>query len=277
MGNQLRESSSGERILSVLFEHMGRSRYDKRTAVCATSDPVSRVVFVIAAVRLMRNVFAASARLHHRISEWVWETSYGVRTSGFARPADVNVRDSDANEYAPSPYRVTKRLIRELPAKARDGAFIDYGCGRGRVVVVAASFPFRRVIGVELSSELSNEARENVVRCRIARRAPVEIVTANASTYMIDDDVTTVYLYNPFRAATLHQVLNQLADSLQRCRRDMWIVACHPKHFEAARTPRLRLKQVACGIVRHPTVAWSVFHVFGVAVPHVVDQFGSGG
>jgi len=67
----------------------------------------------------------------------------------------------------------------------RDYAFIDLGCGKGRVTTVASEFPFREVIGVELSTALAATARANAAT--VARRFPdrpqVTIAAANVVNF----------------------------------------------------------------------------------------------
>ena len=61
-------------------------------------------------------------------------------------------------------------LRRILPAREVEphDVFLDIGCGMGRAVYqAAANYPFKRVIGVELSHELTQAARRNIERNRI--------------------------------------------------------------------------------------------------------------
>jgi hypothetical protein len=75
--------------------------------------------------------------------------------------------------------------------------FVEFGCGKGRVVLDAARrYRFRRVIGVELSPDLSAVARRVVAsengnpRCH-----DVRIETADATAFEIPDDMTYAYFY----------------------------------------------------------------------------------
>ena len=56
----------------------------------------------------------------------------------------------DREIYVPSPWYVLPRALRYLGVSDHD-TFVDFGCGKGRVVHQAARRPFRRVIGVEIS------------------------------------------------------------------------------------------------------------------------------
>jgi tRNA1(Val) A37 N6-methylase TrmN6 len=44
--------------------------------------------------------------------------------------------------------------------------FVDFGSGKWRAIFWAARYPFRRVIGVELSAQLNALARRNINRNR---------------------------------------------------------------------------------------------------------------
>ena len=44
----------------------------------------------------------------------------------------------------------------------RNSAFVDFGSGKGRAILVASRLPFRKVIGVEYSEPLTKIAQENI-------------------------------------------------------------------------------------------------------------------
>ena len=107
-------------------------------------------------------VWVEAVRLLHEASEILNDARYSIRTAGYMLQAQAGVMHLDANEYAATPYRVIRRLFKLLPPHCFEGSFIDYGSGRGRVTVVASRYPFRRVIGIELSDILHREAQENL-------------------------------------------------------------------------------------------------------------------
>ena len=77
--------------------------------------------------------------------------------------------------------------------------FVDLGCGKGRVVLAAAQRPFRRVVGVEISTELAAIARANVDAYRPPPPllAPIEIVRADVTEIDLPDGDLLVHLYHP--------------------------------------------------------------------------------
>lgn len=112
---------------------------------------------------------------------------------------------------------------------SRDDVFLDLGAGKGRVLLQAAcGYRFRRVIGVEISERLSEVARANVNRSRRPLRSEVEVVTADAASYEIPDDVTVIYLYYPFVGETFQSVTRQITASLTRRPRRVRVIYALP-------------------------------------------------
>ncbi len=133
---------------------------------------------------------------------------------------------------------VFRSLMQQYVRPSGNDVFIDYGSGLGRAVILAATFPFRRVIGVEFSSELNQRAAAilDTVRGRLACRN-IELITADAGTYELPDDVNVVYFFNPFEGALFRRVIDNVKTSLLRAPRPMTILHCHlriPSEMEKA-------------------------------------------
>lgn len=97
---------------------------------------------------------------------------YGIDTSGFVSVERLHVDPNLKHHmlpYAGSRPSIIRRAIASLPEL--DGySFVDLGCGKGRPLLVASEFPFRHVVGVELSPDLCDIARKNATS--IHRRFP---------------------------------------------------------------------------------------------------------
>ena len=61
--------------------------------------------------------------------------------------------------YAPTSRRRFRALLKALELPYNSLGFVDYGCGKGRVLMEAADAGFKRVVGVEFSPELCDIAR----------------------------------------------------------------------------------------------------------------------
>src|SRR4051794_19912860 len=120
------------------------------------------------------------------------------------------------NVYRPSAWNTLPRALRHVGVSP-DDTFIDFGCGKGRIVHQAAKWPFRKVIGVEVAPALAEVARAAVEARRHQHRCKnVEIVVADARDYRVPDDLTIVYLFQPFQGETLDAVLRDIVGSIDR-------------------------------------------------------------
>jgi SAM-dependent methyltransferase len=134
--------------------------------------------------------------------------------------------------------------------------FIDFGCGKGRVVFQAAMYPFRRVIGVELVPDLADVARENIRRALPKLRCKhVEIVTADVVNYEVPDDVTFVYFFDPFHGEIFSAVVAKLLASLRRRPRELTIIYFDPAEEQTLLAAGAKLVKTTRGL--RPTREWS--------------------
>jgi predicted RNA methylase len=125
------------------------------------------------------------------------------------------------------PFSAIHRLMRRLEPTPQD-VLLDYGCGAGRLLCVAARMPFARLIGVEIDPQVQALAARNAQALRGARVRP-EIVLADATRYVVPDDVTIAFLYNPFNGEILREALLRLVESQARRPRRIRLVYANPK------------------------------------------------
>jgi tRNA1(Val) A37 N6-methylase TrmN6 len=108
--------------------------------------------------------------------------------------------------------------------------FIDFGCGKGKVLLLAAELPFKQIIGVELSSELICVAAENL-KSYVRRTRMSNVFHLNcmdASEYRIPHEPAIFYFYNPFRAEVMRKVLENIRGSLAAAPREIYLVYLNP-------------------------------------------------
>ena len=145
-----------------------------------------------------------------RYGEW----QLGIETAR-CREWDDSQPDADRISYAPLSYECLWKMFRSINIDPNKDVFLDYGCGKGRVISVAATYTFQRVIGVEVLPELADIARENIQRARRKFQCHnVEVIVADATTYPVPTDVTVIYLFNPFTGDVLTAVQQQIHQSL---------------------------------------------------------------
>jgi tRNA A58 N-methylase Trm61 len=105
-------------------------------------------------------------------------------------------------------------------------AFIDIGSGKGRAMLMAAAFPFQRIIGVEFATDLCAIAQANIVKFGSA--VPMEVICADALAWELPDEASLVYLYNPFGEPLMRKFVDQVERSLKEHPRDLLVVYRNP-------------------------------------------------
>ena len=143
--------------------------------------------------------------------------------------------------YLPTRPRTARRILRSLPiVNHSDFTLVDVGSGKGRMLLVASEFPFRKVVGVEMRQDLHDQALENVRRYRHskARRSLIECRLVDATHYDFPDGNLVVYLFNPFSAAVMSQVLRRIDESFEKNPREIIIVYLYPESGFLLKTMR---------------------------------------
>jgi SAM-dependent methyltransferase len=177
---------------------------------------------------------------------WWFDASRHVQTSkreiidGMTLAGTVN-----AAQYVPVRAASARIAFRDLPLACFDGyTFIDFGSGRGRVLFLAAEYPFRKVQGVEFALELHRDALTNIRTYRHRRRRcqVIESVHVNAVDFEFAAENQVLFFFNPFPAETLARVLARLRASLEKHPRDVVLMLVYPELAPVcAATPWLRL------------------------------------
>lgn len=171
-----------------------------------------------------RLLAGARGVLYERVFERSGETGEAVRLE------ELGLAREGYHDYEPSGWRSFKRAMRGIEVGPGD-AFLDIGCGKGRIVAQATRRPFGRVLGVELSEDLAAQARQLVENERRRRRCgSVEIFVADSTSWQVPDDVTVVYFYNALSGAGLQAILDRIAESVQRAPRRLSMLYVNPLH-----------------------------------------------
>lgn len=180
----------------------------------------------------------------------------GIRTDGCIPSEELFEVSLHRGRYEPSGWLALRRILKRAEVTPAD-VFVDFGSGMGRVVFQAAwKYPFRRVIGVELSEQLNQIARDNVERNRHRLRCgDVQIVHADMLEYEVPDDVTVAYFNNPFSGRIFQAAVDKLVASLRRKPRRIRVIYSNP--IEERMLLDAGFRQVRALRGMRPTADWS--------------------
>lgn len=188
----------------------------------------------------------------------MFDRRYGVCTEARVSPDELGLPSPDSIEYAPTGRLVLRRILPPTEVTP-DDVFVDVGSGMGRVVLQAAMFyPFQRVLGIEISAQLHEVSMTNLASNESRLRcSQVELIRADIRELELPDDVTVVFLYNPFIGATFQAFLDCLLRSIDRNPRVVRVIYANPKEEERLfATGRVRNIRSLRGW--RPTPAWSL-------------------
>jgi SAM-dependent methyltransferase len=177
------------------------------------------------------------------VQERLYEAYYGVDTSAVVSVEELQTDPAVSEYYEPTSYAALGRLLRDVGSRSAHagGAFLDAGCGKGRAVIVAATYPYGRVVGIEITSRLAAVARENVRRAGRRLRCPqIDVLEADAAIFVIPQDVSTVYIGAAFRGATLARFLTNIYESFMARPRAITLAFLQLRAFDTAEYPWLR-------------------------------------
>jgi hypothetical protein len=157
------------------------------------------------------------ARRRSRYGDIDYDFDYGVDTTWATVPLRTRLRELlSGARYQPSEPALFHQILQCLPVSPDGFTFIDLGSGKGRTLLMASAYPFRRIVGVELLAELDAIARQNIARYHDDQQKcfALECHSGDARDYGFPAEPLVLYLFNPFPETVLRTVLANLRDSV---------------------------------------------------------------
>jgi SAM-dependent methyltransferase len=149
----------------------------------------------------------AKRQLRYQLCSYLgsqWDRRYGVDTSGQIDLPNVEVlgpnRDGGYSAVSTSPQAYAF-LSAFFPADWKKFTFVDIGCGKGRVLLLAALRGFETIIGIEFAPLICQVAEQNLANFSGPRPVHWSVINADATTIVLPSDVPLlIYCFNPFKA-----------------------------------------------------------------------------
>jgi hypothetical protein len=172
-----------------------------------------------------------------RRSEKTFDQRFAVETNGIIKLSELDIQFAWKDEDTRLKYQATNPVLfqiimRSLPIKTNEYVFVDIGSGKGRVLILASTYKFKKIIGIEFAHELHAVAEANVRRhmARLGRIGEVECILADAAQWQPPEEKLVIYLFNPFGADVMERVLANVERSLVERPRDLHLIYIHPIH-----------------------------------------------
>jgi SAM-dependent methyltransferase len=183
-----------------------------------------------------------------------FDVLYGIQTSGFLDTYLLNpglgFLKGENHPYGGCFPECVRRAVKSVP-DVEEYAFYDLGCGMGRALVVASEFPFRELIGVELSDQLCAIARKNAAKiaAQYPTRTPIQIRHSDAGEVRFQGEKLVIFLYHSFGRAILAPIIARL-EAAARQGHSIYLIFENPVNGDlvddSALFTRVYGEQVAC-------------------------------
>jgi hypothetical protein len=107
---------------------------------------------------------------------------------------------------------------------------IDIGSGKGRVLLMAADYPFRRILGIELLPALHRVAQKNLSAYKSDSQQcfALETVCGDAREFIFPAGPIMLYLFNPLPEYALTELMANLDHSLSQFPRAVYLLYHNP-------------------------------------------------
>jgi len=132
--------------------------------------------------------------------------------------------------YQPTDATIFHEMMSKLEIDFSEFVFIDIGSGKGRVLLMAADYPFRRVVGIELLPELHRIAQENISKYKSESQKcfTIESVCEDACNCEFLAEPLVLYLFNPLPESGLVTFLQIVERSVRENPRPVVLLYHNP-------------------------------------------------
>jgi hypothetical protein len=180
---------------------------------------------------------------HRRYLKWkaetdtVFDATHGTETRGIEGLHGFQIIGKNArygHSHIASDPKLFAEIINGLEIDFPAFTFIDLGSGKGRAIMMAAAYPFRRIIGVEFAAELHRAAETNVATVR--NRLPnsrIELIHADAAAYQLPNEPLIIFLFNPFSSIVVRRVAERVIASWRASPRPIYVLYMFPTYLSA--------------------------------------------
>ena len=158
-----------------------------------------------------------------------FDKTHGTDTSGVIALKDLEITSGNVEEgiwYEPMSVNIFRQIMDNLALDVDRYTFIDFGSGKGRVLLLASDYGFRKVTGIEFAPELHEIAAQNVaiLEREAARSDGIETICMDATEFVIPNVPVVLFLYSPFMGRVMEEVLGNVLASFSAHPRDMVLV-----------------------------------------------------
>lgn len=189
--------------------------------------------FISGAIKLYQKIRIITSSQENNLHPF--DLKYGTDTSGIVDPWALDIQSDislHAIRYQTAIVEVFVDILNSISIPHEEFIFIDLGSGKGRALLLASQFPFKEIIGVELSPKLHEIACRNIQIYRDEHQQCFKLLSVcqDATSFEIPDENVVFYMFNPFDEHVMRAVAKNIEIYFQRFYRKMYLVYLKPSH-----------------------------------------------
>ena len=164
------------------------------------------------------------------------EKKYTLDTIELDRLKSITVKGNNldhASIYQACNYYILEKGFDYLRSINENKNITDFGCGKGRAMIVAAHYGFNDITGIDFAKALCNAAEQNIKNIEILYPSVnVKIICDDVVNYKIEKDQTVFFFFNPFDEVVMLKVAKNILSSIKENERKIYIMYANPVHKE---------------------------------------------
>ena len=138
---------------------------------------------------------------------------------------DPTETDSERTHYyADSGGLAFDRIMANFNITPND-AIVDYGCGKGGILISLSKYPFAKITGIEIMPDLVAIAKENIRKLNLEN---VDIECCDAAAFKQLHEYNYFYFFDPFPCVVMQDVLSNIEKSISEHPRKVTIIYLNP-------------------------------------------------
>lgn len=179
-------------------------------------------------------LYGTYLKVHAILSDPLFDIKYGTDTGKIIDLKNLTIKSPNIKygiRYQPTKVIYLRKFLQQIkaiiPAKP---VLVDFGCGKGRVLLIASEYGFNELRGIEFSHELCEIAKINIdiFRSRNKTDAVFRIIESDVTKYSVQSDENVFFMFNPFSETVMEQALNNISTSLKEWPRKILIIYVNP-------------------------------------------------
>ena len=169
-------------------------------------------------------------RKRQRFGDADYDWQYRVNTTSAGVSCSARLIGLLNSPYQPMEEDLFYEMLNRLAVDFAGFTFIDIGSGKGRALLMASAYPFRRILGLELLPELNDMAQENIRRYSNPRRRcrDLQAICGDATLFDFPHEPLVVFLFHPLPKSGFRRVVENLERSWREAPRPAYFLYAHP-------------------------------------------------